>query len=475
MKKLFLLVILFALAFFAVSCQPTPKENTIVNKQNLEEKIQNNSNAASNTEDKGTNDNTKNTENATVVRDQWKYDNGISVSMNAEFIKPDTFDLPVVQIKTREFTRDEIDRVIQHFFTGRTMYKPWAESKEDIAKKIVKLKQIISSPASTEDDVGMAQAMLSSAQAEYDKAPEAVNKEPASTDFIQIDPSKTVNGEYIDPIKDPVFDSLKIWADKADGRSVLTAVNAKDGANSWLQYVDKVDPDTYHEFEINLVKDGSIGIEYDDAKKIAIDFIKKMGLELDLADSDLLSRIYTIGDPNKIKQTDIDASKYKSYQFWFTRSVNGVPITFDSTTPGGDQNEYDASTYYEMASVTVDKNGISEFQYRAPYQIEKIAEESANIIDINKATELFKKHLKDTFAAATDKDIKTIDVNKIVLGLSRTKTNDGGFLLVPTYDFFANIEHSKGSEISVESFSSAFSLCTINAIDGSIINKNLGY
>jgi hypothetical protein len=244
-------------------------------------------------------------------------------------------------------------------------------------------------------------------------------------------------------------------------------------------YVDNVEgnmSNMSYEFGTDIINDDSIGIEYDDAKKIATDLINELGLDLELSHSNLISKVYKFGDPNEIKQTDIYSSDYKSYQFNYTRSINVVPITFDSTTPYGDYDqEYEASTYYEMACVMVDKNGISRFEYRAPYEIIEMIEEKANIISIDEAVDLFKKHMRNSFAAVSDPEIEKIDVHEIVLGLSRIKANDGGYLLVPTYDFFAKIQYKDGSEVAVESLDSAYSLCTINAIDGSIINKNIGY
>ncbi len=485
MKKFILFVIIIVFTFLAVGCQQTPEEEAVINKQNLEEKMKNNNNSVTDQENGSAYETTKRAEDVIAVRDQWNYDNGISVSMDAEFIKPNAMDFPVARIQTRIFSRDEIEKTIEFFFSGRTMYKPWEESKQDIAEEIIQLKQIINDPSSTEDEIGIAQAMLRSKEAQYAEAPESVEKEELeSTDFTQIDPADyvgTANGEeYISSSNDPIYDSLEIWAEKGlESRSVLIAVNAKEGSNSWMMYVDNVEENMSnmsYEFGIDIINDDSIGIEYDDAKKIATDFINELGLDLELSHSNLISKIYKFGDPNEIKQTEIYSSDYKSYQFNYTRSISGVPITFDSATPYGDYDqEYEASTYYEMVSVMVDKNGISRFEYRAPYEITEMIEEDAVIISIDKAIDLFKKHMRNSFAAVSDPEIKAIDVHKIILGLSRIKANDGGYLLVPTYDFFANIQYKNGSEVAVESLDSAYSLCTINAIDGSVIDKNLGY
>jgi hypothetical protein len=110
-----------------------------------------------------------------------------------------------------------------------------------------------------------------------------------------------------------------------------------------------------------------------------------------------------------------------------------------------------------------DKNGTSGPKYRAPYTVVEIVEESGSIMHIDEGAVSFKKQLNHAFAAV------------IALGSSGIKSNSDGYLLIPTCNFFAKIQYVIGNEFSARFFDSAYSVCAIQAIGGSAINKKPGF
>ena len=73
-------------------------------------------------------------------------------------------------------------------------------------------------------------------------------------------------------------------------------------------------------------------------------------------------------------------------------------------------------------------------------------------------------------------DAASINVSNIKLGLTVVpeKDNVGRFMLIPAWDFFGTeTTYRDGSAGSSAYFDRSF--ITINAIDGSIIDRNLGY
>ena len=231
-------------------------------------------------------------------------------------------------------------------------------------------------------------------------------------------------------------------------------------------------------FEVDVPETkADIGISYDDARKKANNFILDNNLDLNLAQETLISYI-TVSDPNLIEREDIENSDIKAYKFYYTREINGVPVTYDNNIRLGELSaDYSAAVYYEMASVIVDENGIREFEYRAPYNVLETIEENAKIITLNDATDLFMQYLEQKYIKQgnMEEDIESIDVHTIKLGLTRIKNSDGGYILVPTYDFFGNIRGKNSDDISERAISPCYSVCTVNAIDGSIIDKSMGY
>lgn len=75
---------------------------------------------------------------------------------------------------------------------------------------------------------------------------------------------------------------------------------------------------------------------------------------------------------------------------------------------------------------------------------------------------------------ADDEPMKTkITVDQVVLGYTRISEKDSFHtgLLVPVWDFIGTVEVTDGKETGIEKKS----ILTINAIDGSVINRTLGY
>jgi hypothetical protein len=412
----------------------------------------------------------------------------ITVSINATVVKPNVNKYPVAGIEIKNFTQEQADEIIDVLFSGRTLYQPWGTTKADIELRIVHLKEIINNPNTTEEERGMAESELEFKQKQYLSAPDSIDKKPAITDFVTINPQDqkdNVNGqEYT--IKGDDYNVINIWADaNNNSRSVLNIYNINNGENSWMMYTGDVSRnfEGYLTYETKIESDQTkSGFKYADAEKTAKDMINKMGIDLNESSSSLVS--YAL---NAKTQEDIDNAPYQAYKFYFTREINNVPVNYDTVISLGElDNDYSKAVYYEVASITIDENGIDKFEYRAPYKVIDIVENNAKIIELDEAIDKFSNHIKQTYTAATPDNPFQINIHTIVLGLSRIKNTDGRYVLIPTWDFMGNIIYDESisdtqfidpsnPNMSEESLNPAYCIMTVNAIDGTIIDKSRGY
>ncbi len=166
------------------------------------------------------------------------------------------------------------------------------------------------------------------------------------------------------------------------------------------------------------------------------------------------------------------------YLLKYVREIDGVPLT-DTGAGGTEPDEslegsnYTAGWAYEEINFAVDDSGIVEFEWKNPYHIEDQITDHTNMISFEDAKNIFEKmfFVTSPYAVVIEEDV-TIEINKIVLGLTRvTEQNkrDSG-LLVPVWDFFGTLTIDGKSSYGVN-----YSFLTINAIDGSIIDRELGY
>jgi hypothetical protein len=479
MKKTLILWISMFLAIFIVSgCQKTPVEPVVGNKQeSVEQKV-----SAAPPE-------AKPTENADRLKKMVDTGNeNITVTLDAIIQKPETKKFPVVKIETRDFTQEEADKIIRALFGDQTLYKPWETTKAEYEPQIIRLRQIVSDPDSTEDEREMARLQLEFYERQYQKAPETVKKEPADTEFVTVDPKDQV--QYADgheyTSEGDEYQVIDVWAVEGDMRLCLSIVNAYHGANSWMMYSKDASRNFvgYQKYETTIKKDRTnSGFQLEEAKKTADEAMAEMGIDLEMTASGLISYVKANGT-GSAGMEEIESAPLQAYAFYYTRHINGVPVTYDTEISGGALDEYDRAVYYEMASLTVDETGVRFMEYRAPYNVLETVEDNAKIIGMGEAVDIFEKQMKFKYEAAGPESVFDINIHSIVFGLSRIKSGDGGLLLVPTWDFLGNIIYrpeessqllNPPSKTNYESISPVYSILTINAIDGTVIDKRKGY
>ena len=472
------MIILIILSSLLISCQETPSDAIVVNKQDyLANRIQN----------EGT-ENEKNLtdlESDIIKKSVDTGNNKITVSINAKINIPNINQYPIVKIKTENFTQHQVNQIVSTLFSGRTLYKPWNKSKSEIEASIIDLKGIINNPETSQDLRELSKEELKYQEYEYGKAPDKVEKLPAITSFAVVNPNESTDyadGKEYKNQGDP-FEKIDIWADfGSNSHSELSVVNKDNGKNSWMMYVRDVNSnfEGYLPYEIELIKQTNSGFEYIDAEKVAIQSLRNMGIDLDISSASLVSYLKNIKEKN-----DIFSAEHQAYKFYFTRKANDVKVNYDTIISLGEMNnDYSKCVFYEMASITIDESGIRDFEFRAPYKVIQTIEKDAKIIDLNMAISKFENRIRHLFIAQAPVYPFNINIHTIKLGLSRIMNIDGSYLLVPTWDFMGNIQYFNDglrseSEIDLnlneESLSPAYCIISVNALDGSIIDKAQGH
>lgn len=149
-------------------------------------------------------------------------------------------------------------------------------------------------------------------------------------------------------------------------------------------------------------------------------------------------------------------------------------------------NQYSEFWRNEYAEVTVDDTGVLTINYFSPSKVVEIINDNVELMSFDKIMERLETQMQIGGAWYSSEDIESreIEIDKITLGLCRIANKDkqGEYLLVPAWDFFGQCteiykDGSKTAEEYKEFVEDEFghSYLTINAIDGSIIDRNLGY
>ena len=124
----------------------------------------------------------------------------------------------------------------------------------------------------------------------------------------------------------------------------------------------------------------------------------------------------------------------------------------------------------------INDSGIVGFDYNAPLEVQDTVVENASMKSFDEIKTTFEKMIAITKAPDNsgykeNVNTRSIKVDRVVLGYARVSeanSYDTG-LLVPVWDFYGTVTDNAWGITNYES------VMTINAIDGSLIDRTLGY
>lgn len=509
-----LLTVLLLVTCFTTACQPTPVEDVVVNKGDgeLENKILKSAVPAQ-------------SYNAPEAwQESFDHDQTFSVNINAQIIVPNVDRFPVQQVIPTEITQAQADQAIELFMQGQTMYKPVQHpTRDEIEEQIILIQQTLSDPNSDfnqlnkegtseyeqgksekEDQIQHLQSLLNS-------APTVEEREIASSTFekqvqevndaaSKPDPNNPNNSNNKPDTQTISVESIRGEADLGKTVPALMSISkSPDNKTNSLQFfncnLDAGPP--YQYFKLPPAPKG-VKTSQGDAQEIAENAISRIGID-NMKLSDACMGIMADNSPKgeDYNKTVLDWSQ--CYVFYFTRDVQGIGTTYEEETPlfgmsqyvPSDENQNIMIQPYEpeMIKISIDDSGIIEFVWQSPLTVTKTLSENVELLPFDKIQDIFKKQIviKGAWTGEPGVINQRYNITKITLGMMRVqqKDNPNSYLMVPVWDFFGSYTRKysepqeggyqldENNEYTEEIFGHSY--MTINAIDGSIIDRGLGY
>lgn len=166
------------------------------------------------------------------------------------------------------------------------------------------------------------------------------------------------------------------------------------------------------------------------------------------------------------------------YRFYYTRVLNGIPVSYVYVQGGADKTTmYAPVPPYEKLFIDVGENGIFQIQLQHPLQIGDVMGEAA-LLPFDQIMEVFGRIAPLSIAANElnskfgKKYVNNLYIKEIRLGYMCTmdRNRPERHLLIPVWDFYGEQEFRDG----YYTFDNQ-SLFTINAMDGTVIDRDYGY
>lgn len=439
----------------------------------------------------------------------------IKVAVNADVVLPDADSIPLVRVEAQPFDQQTVDKLIAALFGEGKLYETDSLTqltKSEISERLTQLKlrkmeleQQGMKPLNS-DSGGEREAEASGNSSSDDMSVEAV--EMNQLDMV-IEGIKAME-RLLETAPDDkqLVETTGQLANTSDSiRSVHAAqLNSEGGMHSlWVvnnerqnsyfaQYINRGDFEStfgaYYTEELwdEMAKEDERAeadalafpvMTMEEARQIAERFLEQIGVDYLVCERSEK----VIGRSNVEYGDGIRSGNLiKAYQFQYVRQVGGVPITYTSTEAAmewGDSTVW--SWDYERMTLIVDDMGIAGMEWTAPYKLTETITENTAMLSFSKIREIFEKMILIDNAEYADEGGADINITEVRLGLARIweQNNLTNGLVVPVWDFFGTrtvyFEGDTGQPKSYTQREPGQTLLTINAIDGAIIDRSIGY
>lgn len=444
----------------------------------------------------------------------------VEVNVDAKVDIPDTDQFSIYRVEQTEISQEFLDQVRDKLAGDVTFYEGYAleiETKESIEAEINAYRDMIKD---IDEDISLSeeykqsyrdeyQASIDELQARYESAPDTVSV----TEFPSDNKLHSVSELYASDSTNKYYEwqysitpNTEIYYgvnDAADGNYLsLYAQNNPDYGNCLRFRKTKIgypftsvvvvgDPAcTYGRWDasgepeeddlayanpedIELKEDTreSVTLSEEEAREKADKLLTELGLtDYAYYEGGLCCDLLDV----RYRADDSSHPYRKAYEFRYLRNVDGVFVNND----GGDKmvDEYQGDTYVkklwggESITVMVNDDGIVGFDLSTPIIVNEMVVERATLKSFEEIKDIFEQMVVTLNASGEERN-KILDIDRVYLRYTRISEADSfdTGLLVPTWDFVGTVtDPYRGTEKNKV-------VLSINAIDGSVINRELGY
>lgn len=332
------------------------------------------------------------------------------------------------------------------------------------------------------EEIYSLQQEIDSWQEIYETAPETTIKNPVTPGF----PDEN-SGDA------DAMGNLFIGAVEMDGGVFQYKLKKTEGSSMEIEIIRKNSDDytnTISWYEMGTSDDSPegaptvqeaekmAGITKEEALETADSYIEKLGLTDFSAKRTELSLCSVLPDMGF-------TPSYPSagYLVTYTRDIQGFPVT-DEMNYGGGLESMESTLVpwgYEKVELYVNGDGLQQATIYNLYEVQEQQTKNVALMSFPEIAGIFERMIEIQNTGTEGLAHMKLDISRVTLGYMRVydpgADNTTG-LLVPVWDFFGSSESEwvyEGESHTSSNSTPSLSYLTINAVDGTIINRSLGY
>ena len=442
---LFFLIAILLLGCFATACQPTPKPSETKGLATYDPNF---------------------SDIPSTYKGQEELSDGILLSVNADVILPETA-LCTAKIERYAFDIPLIKKVANVLFDDAPVYLN-EETQQELLRYIATVKLQIEAARDilTEADIVFSQQILSNMEAALPAAPDM--EEPATLENI--------------------FSYDNGFVEIEAGREAKASFQALSNAPRNIIFYYNLG------FKKHLLEDiPPLTLSEEGALEQAWDILGQLGLsgEFLVVQTGIHIINHTFVDAMLEEHGYAFPSRHERRYVIFMRKIGSAKQVYsEQIQQGAVMAEFDSAVFWELIEMQFDDNGLVGFNWNEPGNVVDV-DENVQVITIDSAYQAFVDHLrvsqnKYTYAPFNiDSSKITVVIDRIELGMSCMVGKNGTIEALPVWEFFGEVEYvnDRGDTLFVDfdgqkltqNTRGCNSICTINALSGTRIDRGLGY
>ena len=365
-------------------------------------------------------------------------------AQDCPILLPELTAVPVVEAAQRSFTQKDIDAVAAAMFPADTVWYPevlW--TKEEMAEQMQELMDEIANRDPQKDkewhrNDKYYDDKLAMYKERYDEAPYAADVVPITLaindcqkDYRLDQKGKLYPGVNVEARMNGEHWTLNARTDINDPYGVSLVASRCDG------YMDQQQP-----------LDAPYGVQMtrEEAIEKATAFVQTV------TGSNEYSVCYCaplMAHPNFENEDGeiLAASLPDRYSQWglvLMRTFNGCPSAYASEEVGGSMDSaVSQPVQYERMELHMDDRDVSYFRWNTPMEVTGVVSSNARLISCDEAARNAMSSIAARWKYTVENDRKngrelTVYINRVTFGLWRIAKKNGGFYYVPVYHFFSD-------------------------------------
>jgi len=477
MKRFTAILLSIFTLFTLTACQPTPEAAVVMQKDTdrmVEQAVGDGESAALPLREQLA---APNMMNVTAEED------GFTILAHASVILPETDAIPLITVKAGSFSQELTNRLWDLLIGDKAMYKPRTEddrTKAELEQAIINIQNDIERIQHNEyyeENKALREAELEHLRKLYGAAPDIYEPAAATPEIEQYvdssNPSRRFIGVDATDNAGTIFRlSNEAWYEALGkgGKQNSNFVYCTPGYNG-IVYGKSSTIEVNESDALENAAHPGLPMQPKQAAETVRHFLSSLNVPMRIERIELYDNAATYGDAaQNTAELCYLVTCQRMVEQYSCASIFGY-----SGTPGSD-SEFGSAWIYERLVFLVNDEGIVYAEWASPLEICDIRVYSCNLLPFSEIQQIFEKMVRVIWQyQAKDCLSLTCNITEARLELMRVLEQgsaDNG-LLIPVWNFYGTRQRSFASGNTDETLHGI--MLTINAIDGSIIDRALGY